>query len=59
MIASGAVVRALVNGKEVARVDDPNPGQVSGRKIRFAVGSQKQKSGNVVATVKKVAVAVP
>jgi hypothetical protein len=53
------VVRALVNGKEVARVDDPNPGQVSGRKIRFAVGSQKQKSGSVAATVKKVAVAVP
>ena len=59
VIASGAVVRALVNGKEVARVDDTNPAQVSGRKIRFAVGSQKQKSGSVAATVKKVAVAVP
>jgi hypothetical protein len=59
LIASGAVVRALVNGKQVARVDDANPGQVSGRKIRFAIGSQKQKRGSVAATFKKVAVAVP
>jgi hypothetical protein len=59
LIATGAVVRALVNGKEVARVDDTNPGQVSGSKVRFAVGSQKQKRGSVAATFKKVAVAVP
>jgi hypothetical protein len=59
LIASGANVRALVNGKQLARVTDSNPGQVSGSKIRFAVGSQKQKRGNVVATFKRVAVAVP
>jgi hypothetical protein len=59
LIATGADVRAFVNGKEVARVNDGNPGQVSGRKIRFSVGSQKAKKGNVVATFKKVAVAVP
>jgi len=59
LIAAGAEVMALVNGKEVAKVNDGNPGQVSGTKIRFAVGSEKDKRGNVVATFKKVAVAVP
>ncbi len=59
LVATGSEVRALVNGKEVAKVDDPNPGQVSGAKVRFAVGSQKDKKGNVAATFKKLAVAVP
>lgn len=59
IIASGAGIRALVNGKEVARVEDSNPSQVSGSKIRFAVGSLKERQGSVVATFKKVAVAVP
>jgi hypothetical protein len=59
MIASGAGIRALVNGKEVAKVEDSNPGQVSGSKVRFAVGSLKERRGSVVATFKKVAVAVP
>ena len=59
LVASGAGIRALVNGKEVARVEDSNPGQVSGTKIRFAVGSLKERQGSVVATFKKVAVAVP
>lgn len=59
LTARGAEVRALVNGREVAKVTDDNPGQVSGEKIRFAVGSQKDKRGNVVATFKRIAVAVP
>jgi hypothetical protein len=59
LVAVGSEVRALVNGKEVAKVDDANPGQVSGAKIRFSVGSQKSKKGNVAATFKKLAVAVP
>ena len=59
LIASGAAIRGLVNGKEVARVEDSNPGQVAGTKIRFAVGSLKEREGSVVATFKKVAVAVP
>ncbi len=59
LLATGSDVRALVNGKELAKVNDANPGQVSGRKIRFAVGSQKSKRGAVVATFKKLAVAVP
>jgi hypothetical protein len=57
--ASGATVTGLVNGKEVAKVTDDNPGQVSGSKVRFALGSKKEKRGNVAATFKRVAVAVP
>ncbi len=59
LVASGSEVRALVNGEEIAKVDDANPGQVSGAKVRFGVGSQKDKKGNVAATFKKLAVAVP
>lgn len=59
LVATGSEVRALVNGDEVAKVNDSNPGQVSGRKMRFAVGSRKEKRGSVVATFKKLAVAVP
>lgn len=59
LAATGADVRALVNGEQVAKLTDQNPGQVSGRKIRFAVGSNKDKRGSVAATFKRVAVAVP
>jgi hypothetical protein len=59
LVAAGARVQAFVNGSQVANVADSDPGQVSGRKIRFAVGNAKQKSKDVVATVKQVAVAVP
>lgn len=59
LAATGAEVRAFVNGREVAKMTDQNPGQVSGRKIRFAVGSRKDKRGSVAATFKRVGVAVP
>jgi len=55
----GARVTAFVNGKEVAMVTDNNPGQVQGRKIRFAIGSQKESRKDVVATFKRIAVSVP
>jgi hypothetical protein len=59
LVASGATVTAFVNGKELAKATDGNPGQVTGTKLRFALGSQKQKQGKVAATFKKVAVTVP
>lgn len=59
IVATGAEVRALVNGEEVGAVADADPGQVPGRKLRFAVGNQKDKAGKVVATFKRVALAVP
>jgi hypothetical protein len=57
--ATGAEIRAFVNGEEVAKVSDSDPGQVPGRKLRFAVGNQKDKAGKVVATFKRIALAVP
>jgi hypothetical protein len=59
LVARGAKITAVVNGKELAVIDDPNPAQVPGTKVRFAVGNAKQKSKPVIATFKRVAVAVP
>jgi hypothetical protein len=61
IIATGAEVTALVNGKEVAKLNDANPGQVEGRKIRFALGSGSQRDTEkiVVGTFKRIAVSVP
>ncbi len=59
LVGAGADIRAIVNGKEIAKVNDGNPGQVTGRKVRFAIGSQKDKAKSVVGTFKRIAVAVP
>lgn len=59
LIATGARIRGFVNGEEVASVSDPGPGEVTGRKLRFAIGGQKGKRGKVVGTFKRVALAVP
>jgi hypothetical protein len=60
LVATGAEVTAVVNGKEVAKIADSNPGQVQGRKVRFALGCRsKKKNTKVVATFKRVAVSVP
>lgn len=59
VVAQGGKITAFVNGKELTSVTDDNPGQVQGRKIRFAIGSQKDSSKDVVATFRRVAVAVP
>ena len=57
--ARGGTIAASVNGTELARVDDPNPGAVLGSKLRFSVGNAKQKAKSVVATFKRIALAVP
>jgi hypothetical protein len=61
VIATGAEIRAEINGKEVAKVNDSNPGQVDGRKVRFAIGSGSQRNTEktVVGTFKRIAVSVP
>jgi len=61
VFATGAEVTAVVNGKEVAKINDTNPGQVEGRKIRFAIGSgsQRDTEKTVVGTFKRIAVSVP
>jgi ribosomal protein S8E len=59
LAVEGARVTAFVNGKEVAMVTDNNTGQVQGRKIRFAIGSQKESRKDVVGTFKRISVSVP
>lgn len=59
LIARGAKVSGFVNGKEVAKVSDPDPGEVAGSKLRFAIGGQKDKRGKVAGTFKGASVAVP
>lgn len=59
VIATGAEIRARINGKQVASVNDPNPGQVLGEKVRFALGSTAKKDKKVVGTFKRISVSVP
>jgi hypothetical protein len=55
----GARVRARVNGAELADITDNDPGAVSGRKLRFAVGNERSSGKDVVGVVKNVRVTVP
>jgi hypothetical protein len=57
--ALGAKVVATVNGKQVAAVTDSDPGQVTGRKVRFGIGTTKGSNKDVIAVVKRISVAVP
>jgi hypothetical protein len=59
LVARGAQISATINGKEVASVQDSNPGQVTGRKVRFAVGGQKSSSKDVAVVVRRLSVGVP
>ena len=59
IIATGARIVAEINGEEVARINDSNPGQVDGLKVRLALGSQAEKDKGVTGTFKRVAVSVP
>ena len=59
LVASGAEIRAFVNREEVAKLTDQNPGQVTGRKIRFAIGSEERTKKEVLGTFKRVSVSVP
>ena len=59
LIAKGSQISASINGKEVASVQDSNPGQVTGRKVRIAVGGQKSSSNDVLVVVRRLSVGVP
>jgi hypothetical protein len=59
LFATGAEIRAMVNGEEIAKLNDSNPGQVPGKKLRFAIGSQSDKAKAVAGVVKRVLVTVP
>jgi hypothetical protein len=59
LAALGAKLVVTVNGKEVASVTDDDPGQVTGRKVRFGVGTAKNSGKDVIAVIKRISVAVP
>ena len=59
LTARGARISAEVNKKQVASVQDSDPGEVTGRKVRFAIGNKKNSGKDVIGVVKGVAVGVP
>ena len=59
LIADGAKITARANGKDLVSVTDGDPAPVTGRKVRFAIGSSKDSGKDVVAVVKSVGVGVP
>lgn len=59
LVARGSQISASVNGKELASVQDSNPGQVTGRKVRIAAGGKKSSSNDIAVVVRRVGVGVP
>lgn len=56
---TGNDVTAFINGKSVETYNDPNPGQVTGRKVAFGVGSTKKANPGPVARFTSIKVGVP
>jgi hypothetical protein len=56
---TGSDVDAFVNGKSVATYHDPNPGQVTGRKVSFGIGSTKDSRKGPIGSFKSVRVGIP
>ena len=59
LIAEGARIRAIVNGTEVADVNDPNHGQIEGRRLEFGLGNLKNSKNHTVGTYDRLKVSVP
>lgn len=55
----GARIQAFANGEALVSVTDTDPGQVTGRKVRFASGTTKQRDEVTASTFKSISVAVP
>jgi len=56
---TGNDVTAFVNGDSVAAYNDPNPGQVTGRKVSFGIGSTKDADNGPIGVYKSIKVGVP
>lgn len=56
---TGNDVTAFVNGQSVESYNDPNPGQVTGRKVAFGLGSTKKANPGPVARISSIKVGVP
>lgn len=59
VVVIGDRIRALVNGTEVADVTDANPGQVSGTKLEFGVGTTRNTKKDTQGTFDRLKVSVP
>ena len=57
--AKGAHIKAKVNGKTVASIDDPAPKEVKGTKIEVGAGSKAHSHKNTSASLDKLRVTVP
>lgn len=55
----GREARAYVNGKRVADVKDPKPGDVKGRRVEFVVGNLHKTDKNLTARVDSALAGVP
>jgi len=56
---TGGEVRAFVNGASVANFTDPTPGQVTGRRVAFGVGTTKSTESTARGSFTSVKVGVP
>ncbi len=54
-----SVVTAFVNGDSVAAYRDPNPGNVTGRRVAFGLGSTKDAANGPIGVFKSIRVGVP
>jgi hypothetical protein len=59
LVAIGGEISAFVNGEELARVNDPNIGEVTGRKIHIGFANAKDTPKDVIGSLKRVSIAVP
>ena len=57
--AFGTHVRAFVNGTKVADVDDPDPGDLEGTRLRVGLGHSEDSGKNVVGVLDNIRLAVP
>jgi hypothetical protein len=56
---TGSEVTAFINGNSVASYPDPNPGQVTGRKVSFGIGSTKRANPGPNGSITAIKVGVP
>lgn len=56
---TGNDVTAFVNGNPVATYNDPNPGQVTGRKVSLGIGSTKKTNPGPIGVFTALKVGVP
>lgn len=56
---TGGDVTGFVNGNSVVSYSDPNPGQVTGRRVSFGIGSTKKANPGPIGRFSSIKVGVP